>query len=686
MTSGSDSAASRIAALRAQIAEHDHAYYVLNAPSVPDAEYDRLFRELLALEAQHPELLAADSPTQRVGGSASDAFAPVRHGVPMLSIRTETDISDDGARMFDTRIRRELGLGEGDPEVEYAVELKFDGLAISLRYEHGLLVRAATRGDGSTGEDVTANVRTIRAIPLRLRAGAPALIEVRGEVLLFHRDFETLNRRQAEAGEKVFVNPRNAAAGSLRQLDPRVTATRPLRFFAYGLGEVDGAGLAGFELPASHHGTLDWLAALGVPVNDLRRVVAGASGLVQFHREAEAKRPALGFDIDGVVYKVDRLDLQRQLGFVTREPRWAVAHKFAPQEAVTELLDIEIQVGRTGALTPVARLAPVFVGGTTVSNATLHNEDEIRRKDLRIGDSVIVRRAGDVIPEIVGSIGERRPAGAREFTMPMHCPACGSAAFREEGEKVARCSGGLFCPAQRKQALLHFAGRRAMDIEGLGDRLVDQLVDAGLVKTPADLFSIDANTMSALDRMGEKSAANLCDALDRARQTTLARFIFALGIRHVGESTARDLARHFGALDRLLAADEAALLQVADVGPVVAASILRFLAQPHNREVIDQLRAAGVRWPESEGEAAAPAGPLAGKTLVLTGTLPTLAREAASAMILAAGGKVSGSVSRKTDYVVAGTEAGSKLEKAAALGVTVIDEQGLLQLLGNDPR
>lgn len=686
MTGGSDPAALRIAALRAQIAEHDHAYYVLNAPSVPDAEYDRLFRELQALEAQHPELISADSPTQRVGGSASDAFAPVRHAVPMLSIRTETDISDEGARAFDARIRRELGLGDGDAEVEYAVELKFDGLAISLRYEHGVLVRAATRGDGSTGEDVTANVRTIRAIPLRLRAGAPALIELRGEVLLFHRDFETLNRRQAEAGEKVFVNPRNAAAGSLRQLDPRVTATRPLRFFAYGLGEVDVAGLPGFKLPESHHGTLDWLAALGVPVNDQRRVVAGASGLVQFHREAEAKRPALAFDIDGVVYKVDRLDLQRQLGFVTREPRWAVAHKFAPQEAVTELLDVEIQVGRTGALTPVARLAPVFVGGTTVSNATLHNEDEIRRKDLRVGDSVIVRRAGDVIPEIVGSIVERRPAAAREFVMPLHCPACGSVAFREEGEKVTRCSGGLFCPAQRKQALLHFAGRRAMDIEGLGDRLVDQLVDAGLVKTPADLFTIDLPTLSALERMGEKSAANLCDSLDRARQTTLARFIFALGIRHVGESTARDLARHFGALDRLLAADEAALLEVSDVGPVVAASILRFLAQPHNREVIDQLRAAGVHWPESEGEAVAPAGALAGKTFVLTGTLPTLAREAASAMILAAGGKVSGSVSRKTDYVVAGAEAGSKLEKAVALGVAVIDEEGLRRLLGDDER
>ena len=678
-------AAARVAALRSQIAQHDHAYYVLNAPTVPDAEYDHLFQALEALEQQFPSLITPDSPTQRVSGAASTTFAPVEHTVPMLSIRTETDISDEGARAFDARIRRELGLGDTDPSVKYAVELKFDGLAISLRYEDGQLTRAATRGDGTTGEDVTANVRTIRAIPLRLRAGAPALLEVRGEVLLFHRDFEQLNQRQQAAGEKVFVNPRNAAAGSLRQLDPRVTAARPLRFFAYGLGEVRSAGDLALTLPDSHHGTLDWLASLGVPVNDERRVVSGADGLMQFHRETEARRSALPFDIDGVVYKVDRLDLQRQLGFVTREPRWAVAHKFAPQEAVTELLGIDIQVGRTGALTPVARLAPVFVGGTTVSNATLHNEDEIRRKDIRVGDSVIVRRAGDVIPEIVGSIAERRPAGVPEFAMPSTCPVCGSAAFREEGEKVARCSGGLYCPAQRKQALLHFAGRRALDIEGLGDRLVEQLVDAGLVHTPADLFRLDAKTLGELDRMGEKSAANLIASLDQARKTSLARFIFALGIRHVGESTARDLARHFGALDRLLAADEAALLQVNDVGPIVATSILRFLGQPHNREVIDQLRAAGVDWPESEGAAPVAAGPLAGKTLVLTGTLPTLSRDEASAMIVAAGGKVSASVSKKTDFVVAGAEAGSKLDKAAALGVQIIDEQALRQLLGAEP-
>jgi DNA ligase (NAD+) len=672
------SLAERARRLRADIARYDHAYYVLDAPLVPDAEYDRLFRELQDLEAAHPELITPDSPTQRVSGAPSAEFAEVRHTVPMLSIRTETDVSDNGAIAFDARVRRELGLADDAPPVEYAVELKFDGLAISLRYESGLLVRGATRGDGTVGEDVTANVRTIKAIPLRLGQGAPPLLEVRGEVLLFHRDFEKLNARQAAAGEKVFVNPRNAAAGSLRQLDPRVTAGRPLRFFAYGLGEVQG-----WTLPATHSGVLDALAGLGVPVNGDRRVVRGAEGLVAFHREIEARRGALPFDIDGVVYKVDRLDLQQRLGYLTREPRWAVAHKFPAQEAVTRLLGIEVQVGRTGALTPVARLEPVFVGGTTVSNATLHNEDEIRRKDILIGDSVIVRRAGDVIPEVVGRVLERRPRNAHAFRMPDRCPACGSAVYREEGEKVARCTGGLFCPAQRKQSLLHFAGRRALDIEGLGDKLVDQLVDAELVRTPADLFKLGVGTLAGLERMAEKSATNLVAALARARRTTLERFIFALGIRHVGESTARDLARHFGSLDALMGADEARLLEVNDVGPVVASSIVRFFAEPHNREVIEQLRAAGVSWPESAPAPArvAAAGPLAGKTLVLTGTLPTLTRDEASDMIVAAGGKVSGSVSKKTDYVVAGEEAGSKLEKARTLGVPVIDEAQLRRLL-----
>ena len=673
----------RLRALRAEIARHDHAYYVLDAPTVPDAEYDRLFRELQQLEAAHPELITPDSPTQRVAGAPSSAFAEVRHTVPMLSIRTETDTTDAGALAFDARVRRELALDDTDPPVAYAVELKFDGLAISLRYEHGLLTRAATRGDGAVGEDVTANVRTIKAIPLRLPAGAPPLLEVRGEVLLFHRDFEKLNERQTAAGDKVFVNPRNAAAGSLRQLDPRVTASRPLRFFAYGLGEVQGWTAVG-----THSAVLDALAQLGIPVNGVRRVVQGAAGLVEFHQEIARRRAELPFDIDGVVYKVDRLDLQQRLGFVTREPRWACAHKYPAQEAVTTLAGIEIQVGRTGALTPVARLAPVFVGGTTVSNATLHNEDEIRRKDIMIGDAVIVRRAGDVIPEIVGRVLDRRPADARAFVMPTHCPACGSVAFREEGEKVARCTGGLVCPAQRKQALLHFAGRRALDIEGMGDKLVDQLVDAQLVRTPADLFKLGVGTLSALERMAEKSAANVVAALERARHTTLERFIFALGIRHVGESTARDLARHFGGLDRLLAADEAALLEVNDVGPVVAQSIVRFFAEPHNREVIEQLRAAGVTWPEHEPappSVVAPVGPLAGKTLVLTGTLPTLSRDEATALVIAAGGKVSGSVSKKTDYVVAGEEAGSKLDKARTLGVPVLDEAGLQALLGAAP-
>jgi DNA ligase (NAD+) len=665
--------------LRMQIARYDHAYYALDAPLVPDVEYDRVFAELQALEQAHPELVTPDSPTQRVAGTPSSAFAEVRHAVPMLSIRTETDVSDDGAVAFDARVRRELGLGDDDPAVEYAVELKFDGLAISLRYEHGLLVRGATRGDGTVGEDVTANVRTIKAIPLRLLDGAPPLLEVRGEVILFHRDFERLNARQAEAGEKQFVNPRNAAAGSLRQLDPRVTAGRPLRFFAYGIGEVDG-----WALPETHGALIDTLAALGVPVNGDRRTVHGAAGLVRFHRDVAARRQALPFDIDGVVYKVNRFDLQRRLGFVTREPRWACAHKYPAQEAVTRLLGIDVQVGRTGALTPVARLEPVFVGGTTVSSATLHNEDEIRRKDVLIGDSVVVRRAGDVIPEVVGRVLERRPGDAQPFAMPTRCPVCGSAVFREEGEKVARCSGGLFCPAQRKQALLHFAGRRALDIEGLGDKLVDQLVDGGLVHTPADLFKLGVGALAGLERMAEKSAANVVAALDSARRTTLERFIFALGIRHVGESTARDLARHFGSLDALMAADEARLLEVADVGPVVAASIARFFAEPHNREVIEQLRAAGVAWAETEPAAVtAPQahGALAGKTVVLTGTLPTLTREQAGELVVAAGGRLSGSVSKKTDYVVAGDEAGSKLDKARALSVPVIDEAALRRLL-----
>lgn len=670
----------RAQTLRAQIAQHDHAYYVLDAPSVPDAEYDRLFRELQTLESAHPELCTPDSPTQRVGGKPLAQFPPVRHRLPMLSIHTETDTEASGAQAFDERVRarRQRGLGEDDAEVEYAVELKFDGLAINLRYEHGLLVQATTRGDGETGEDVSSNVRTIRAIPLRLHGDAPVVLEVRGEVYMRRDDFEALNRRQAESGDKTFVNPRNAAAGSIRQLDPAIAARRPLSFFAYGLGETQG-----WAVPDTHAGVLDAIAAFGLPVCEHRAVVRGAAGLSDFHRHIAALRDRLPFDIDGVVYKVNVLALQRELGFVTREPRWAVAHKYPAQEALTLLRGIEVQVGRTGALTPVARLEPVFVGGVTVTNATLHNQDEIDRKDVRIGDWVIVRRAGDVIPEVVAPVLERRQGELPRFQLLEQyptCPVCGSHVVRGVDEAVARCTGGLFCPAQRKQALLHFAGRRAMDIEGLGDKLVEQLVDAAIVKTPVDLYRMGLLALANLERMGERSAQNLLAAIDKSRATTLARFIFALGIRNVGEATAKELARHFGSLDRLMAADMDALQAVAEVGPIVAQSIVEFFAEPHNGEVIEQLRAAGVQW--AEGEAANIAvGGLAGQTFVLTGSLPTLSRDEAKALIEAEGGKVASAVSKKTTYVVAGAEAGSKLVKAQALGVDIIDEDGLRTLL-----
>jgi len=664
--------------LREEITRHDHAYYVLDAPTIPDVEYDRLFRELQALEAQHPELATPESPTQRVGGARRADLPAVRHAVPMLSIHTETDSGLDGAIAFDARIRRKAGFTDDDPPVEYAAELKFDGIAISLRYEAGLLVRAATRGDGETGEDVTPNLRTIRSVPLRLTAShPPAVLEVRGEVFMRRDAFEKLNERQRAAGEKVFVNPRNAAAGFVRQLDPAVTASRPLTFFAYGLGEV-----VGWELPSTHSRMLDALGELGVAVSSERAVVRGAQGLLEFHARIADQRDRLPFDIDGVVYKVDSLALQRQLGFVTREPAWAVAHKFPAQEELTRVLGIDVQVGRTGKLTPVARLEPVFVGGVTVSNATLHNQDFVHSLDLRVGDTVTVRRAGDVIPQIVAVLADRRPRGAASFSMPAHCPVCGSAVIRDEAEKDHRCSGGLYCPAQCKQALLHFAGRRALDIEGLGEKLVDQLVDGGLVRLPTDLFTLGLDRLAALERMAEKSAANVLAAIEKAKSTTLARFIFALGIRHVGETTARDLASHFGTLDALMAADEAQLLEVADVGPVVAASVAQFFAEAHNREVIKKLRAAGVHWEEQAGRGAAPRGPLAGATVVLTGTLPTLTREQATERIVAAGGKVAGSVSKKTAFVVAGAEAGAKLDKAQALGVRVIYEDELLRLLG----
>lgn len=698
------------ARLRALLERYNHEYYVLDAPSVPDAEYDRLFRELQALEQSHPALVTPESPTQRVGGAPQSAFREVRHAVPMLSLNNAFD--DDDVIGFDRRAREALdGRLAGDEAIGYSAELKYDGLAISLRYEQGRLVSAATRGDGASGEDVTANIRTIRAIPLRLRddGGAhPSVLEVRGEVLMFKGDFERLNARQREAGEREFVNPRNAAAGSLRQLDPAVTATRPLRFFAYGVGEVDGAAL-----PPRHSDLLDWLAGLGLPVGAERARLAGPQALLGFYRAMQARRPALPYEIDGVVYKVDRRDWHEVLGFVARAPRFAVAHKFPAEEAVTELLDVEIQVGRTGVLTPVARLRPVFVGGTTVSNATLHNEDEIRRKDLLIGDVVVVRRAGDVIPEVVRALVDRRPgpgtpehARLRAFAMPAACPVCGSAVVREEGAAAARCVGGLYCSAQRKQALRHFAQRRAMDIEGLGERMVEQLVDAELVRSPADLYALDAATFAGLDRMGEKSAANLVEAIGRSRQTTLARFLFALGIRQVGEEVARQLADEYGDLEPLVEEDWAARqarkaevqkenarrrtrgeppepIPLEGIGPEITDSLQRFFAEPHNREVIAKLRAAGVRWPVAPRASAAraDAGPLTGMTFVITGTLPGMTREEAAELIRRHGGSVASSVSRKTSRVLAGEAAGSKLERARELGVEVIDEPALRALI-----
>ena len=660
--------------LRDELNRHAHAYYVLDNPIIPDAEYDALFAELQQLESAQPELRSPDSPTQRVGGTPLPEFSQVQHDVPMLSINN--GFSDEDIENFDRRVREGLG---SDGPISYACELKFDGLAINLRYEHGVLVQAATRGDGATGEDVTANIRTVRSIPLKLQTKKPpALIDVRGEVLMFKTDFARLNQRQREAGQKEFANPRNAAAGSLRQLDARITAQRHLRFFAYGIGRLEGA-----ELPSRHSALLDCYRTLGIPVCDERAVVNGASGLLNFFADIGRRRAQLPYEIDGVVYKVDSVTQQQTLGFVSRAPRFALAHKFPAEEATTTVLDIDVQVGRTGALTPVARLSPVSVGGVTVTNATLHNEDEVRRKDVRIGDNVIVRRAGDVIPEVVAVVTERRPQSARAFVMPSNCPVCGSPIVRPEEEAVARCSGGwIKCAAQRKGGLLHFVSRRAMDIEGLGEQLVEQLVDRGLVTTPADFYKLGLVMLAELDRMAEKSAQNLLNALEKSKSTTLARFIYALGIRHVGESTAKSLARHFGTLDALLEASEEQILVVDDIGPVVAQSILGFLADPLNRELIEQLRASGIHWEESEPERGNLT--LAGKTFVLTGTLPTLKRDEAASMIEAAGGKVAGSVSKKTSYVVAGDDAGSKLAKAQALGVAIIDETELLTLLESE--
>ena len=677
----------RVEALRELLHHHAHRYYVLDTPEIPDAEYDRLLRELQQLEADHPELQSPDSPTQRIGGAPLDGFTKVRHQVAMLSIRTETDTEASGARNFDARVRRELGLAESDPPVQYVAELKFDGLAINLRYEDGVLVQAATRGDGEIGEEVTQNIRQIGQIPLRIPKDSPPVLEVRGEVYMRRDQFEALNEKQREKiargakNEKTFVNPRNAAAGAVRQLDPSIARQRPLSFFAYGWGELSPPEDGG-PVFQSHYEALLTLRSWGFPVHQDTIQASGADELVAFYDRIGSKRDQLPFDIDGVVYKVDSIALQKQLGFVTREPRWAVAHKYPAQEQMTTVQAIDVQVGRTGKLTPVAKLAPVFVGGVTVTNATLHNEDEARRKDVRVGDTVIVRRAGDVIPEVVAVVPDKRVKDAPVFTMPRNCPVCGSDAVREEGEVDYRCTGGLFCGAQRKEAILHFAQRRAMDIEGLGDKLVDQMVEAGVVRTLPDLYRLGLANLTALERMADKSAQNVLAALQKSRQATLPRFLYGLGIRHVGEATARDLARQFGQLDAIMDAGVERLLEVPDVGPVVADSIHTFFAQPHNREVVEQLRACGVTWPEGEPQARMPK-PLAGKTVVLTGTLPTLSRDQAKDLLEAAGAKVAGSVSKKTDYVVAGAEAGSKLEKALALDVPVLDEDGLRRLLSS---
>jgi DNA ligase (NAD+) len=654
----------KVKTLRESIERHNRLYYVEDAPEITDAEYDALFAELQALEAEHPELRTPDSPTQRVGAAPLAEFGEVRHRTPMLSISNAFDEED--VRAFDKRISQALGA----QTIEYAAEPKFDGLAVSLLYRDGAFVQGATRGDGTTGEDVTLNLRTIQSIPLRIPLAE--LLEVRGEVLMYRRDFDALNQRQREAQQKEYVNPRNAAAGAVRQLDSRITATRRLRFFAYAL-------IAQSALK-THSEALDRLEQLGFPVCKERALVSGVEGLLGYYNRVGKMRAKLPYAIDGVVYKVNRLDWQERLGFVSRAPRFALAHKYPAEEQTTEVLGIEVQVGRTGALTPVARLKPVFVGGVTVTNATLHNESELRRKDVRIGDTVVVRRAGDVIPEVVSVRLESRPEGAGQFRFPVNCPICGSAVVKNEDEAVHRCSGGLYCPAQRKQALLHFASRRAMNIEGLGERLVDQLVDKGLVRSPSDLYGLSVAQLESLERMGEKSAANLVAELERSRDTTLERLIYALGIRNVGESTARDLARHFGDLQPLIESSEQSLLQVPDIGPVVARSIRQFFEEPHNVQVIEQLLKSGVRWAKT-APAPKPAGQA--KSFVLTGTLSRLTRDEARAALEAKGHKVSGSVSKKTDFVVAGDDAGSKLDRARTLGVKVLGEKEFLEMLQN---
>lgn len=669
-----DSLQARAAWLRKELNRHNYAYYVLDAPTIPDAEYDRLFRELQEMEAAHPDLLSPDSPTRRVGGGVSSRFDAVTHKTPMLSL--QNGLTEEEVALFDQRLRELLE----EEHVEYEAELKFDGLAVNLRYENGLLVQAATRGDGYTGEDVTANIRTIRCIPLRLfLEDAPRVLDVRGEVLMFKPDFLRLNEGQRAAGNREFINPRNAAAGSLRQKDPAVTAGRKLNFFAYGIGALEGT-----PMPPTQDGILAWLKKAGFPVCPERGVVTGLAGLMSFFHSVEKKRESLPYEIDGLVYKVNSLAQQHSLGFVSRAPRFAIAHKFAAQEALTQVLDIDVQVGRTGALTPVARLTPVFVGGANVTNATLHNEDEIKRKDIRIGDTVIVRRAGDVIPEVVASVPERRPETAREFHMPAACPVCGSPVVRPEGETIVRCSGGwVRCPAQKKNGLQHFASRKAMYIEGLGEQLIEQLVDRGWVKTAADLYGLSLSDFASLDRMAEKSAQNLVQALEKSKNTTLPRFLYALGIRHVGESTARSLAAHFGCIGNLMQATQAELLEIEDIGPIVAESVRAFFDDALNIQLIEQLQAHGVTWKENS-PTEAESLPLSGKVFVLTGTLEFFSREGASEKIRALGGKVGSSVSDKTDYVVAGQKPGSKLARAKQLGIAVLDENAFSELIHDE--
>ncbi|MGA1384049.1 MAG: NAD-dependent DNA ligase LigA [Steroidobacteraceae bacterium] len=662
----------RAAELRRDIEHHNYRYYILDDPEIPDAEWDRLLQALRELEERYPELITPESPTQRVGATPTDEFAEVRHRLPMLSL--DNAFTEEDLKNFDRRVRERLGVSE---DIEYSAEPKLDGLAISITYERGILVRAATRGDGTTGEDVTANVRTIRSVPLQLRGEAPALFEARGEVFMPIAGFERLNAEAAKRGDKVFANPRNAAAGSLRQLDPRITAQRPLEIFFYAAGAVEG-----LELPDSHGGMLALLKAMGLRVSPEVRRVRGVSGCLAYYADIGRRRTSLDYQIDGVVYKVDSLAAQRELGFVSRAPRWAIAHKFPAEEALTVLKDVEFQVGRTGALTPVARLEPVSVGGVTVSNATLHNMDEVARKGVRIGDTVVVRRAGDVIPEVARVLLERRPKASREIVMPTRCPVCASVVERDPEVAVARCTGGYRCSAQRKERLRHFASRRALDIEGVGEKLVDQLVEAGLVESPADLYSLDLDTLSGLERMGCKSAENVLAALERSKNTSLGRFLFALGIRDVGEATAAALAAHFGDLDALARADADTVRQVPDVGPVIAAHVAEFFADGQNRDVIERLRRAGVTWPAPKRPDAS-SQPLAGLTFVLTGTLESMGREEAEEALRALGAKATGSVSKKTHYLIAGRDAGSKLKKAEELGVRILDEADLKTIIAS---